>query len=366
MNVQHPPATRFSNSPLKVWTGGIPSEPRQQRREVPATWESLSRAFEQATGWRLAWSPHRGELRAGRSADRRGWMRIEDLSTIRPPGIPAVSRIYCEHLIERFNRFLDELVSGTRTTHTAGPVERPESVYSPGHGASARRSRNENRTSTKRGPGVFLDRLCVVPLGEQSVRGGLDAQAGGAQTCVGADGHLLTGMYRVAGPADCLAAAATAVRATLLTAARLAGGSYAVRDQVRQSIEQLFRGDVQVASAVCSVDPIDGTVAVSSDDGFDVRLASEGSPTGGDRLPNCEGSGEATSHLPPRGSLIFSTWMGEALPAREAMMERWREHVVRLVVESSPEEIHTAWRDRLARLVPAIELPELAWAIVRR
>jgi hypothetical protein len=58
--------------------------------------------------------------------------------------------------------------------------------------------------------------------------------------------------------------------------------------------------------------------------------------------------------------------MGEALPAREAMMERWREHVVRLVVESSPEEIHTAWRDRLARLVPAIELPELAWAIVRR
>ena len=37
-----------------------------------------------------------------------GKLTINDLSPILPPGIPAVSRIYCEKLVDEFNKYQDQ------------------------------------------------------------------------------------------------------------------------------------------------------------------------------------------------------------------------------------------------------------------
>ena len=79
-----------------------------------SSFASLNRAFQQATGWELDYTELTGSYRQRVRLNDPGFpalgkLSITDLSSILPPGLPAVSRIYCEKLLDEFNQVLAEL-----------------------------------------------------------------------------------------------------------------------------------------------------------------------------------------------------------------------------------------------------------------
>ncbi len=113
MAVSLPPVPSDQDVALRVWPGPSRAESWQVENCEPVSFGDLNVAFQHATGWRLSWQPRHLLSDGTCSRKRHDWLRIDDLSSLLPPGLPVTSRIYCEHLVLRWNRLLDELVQSS-------------------------------------------------------------------------------------------------------------------------------------------------------------------------------------------------------------------------------------------------------------
>ncbi len=108
----HPSTGDFRH--LKLFSPVKPCAFRSSARQLFDRWETLNLAFQHATGWQLSIRESRTSYQFRKCQGSPGIpaipeLAIVDLSPLLPPGIPAVSRIYCEKLIDETNRMLEDL-----------------------------------------------------------------------------------------------------------------------------------------------------------------------------------------------------------------------------------------------------------------
>ncbi len=274
MSVVFPPVEPVVPAFLRVFPNSIHDIPQPLDDSIPAGFAPFDRAFQLATGWNLIWedgindacpSPGQAATTGPRGPDRPsrfgGKMRIEDLSRLLPPGIPATSRIYCENMILRLNELLGEVVA----RQSAAPSSRAGTI-----------PRVRNPGASGRLQPCFLDQFCIVPVVTPDWNHPvLAGELGGCQWLLHTSGSLSVAALAVSGSSDLLASAMLVAQSAFLTAARLETNCRQIHEQIRSSINQMFCGDIHAHSAVWTLDPLMGQAAVCGDERFELRLDRE-------------------------------------------------------------------------------------------
>ena len=347
MTILAPPVDPAALPGLRVFSGETPAIPAPPSRScrVPAAFDRFDRAFQLATGWKLGWNPD------PQATDR---ITVEDLSAIYPPGMPAVGRTYCDHLIACLNR----LMADSRLTADLPPAD-----HRPSGRTDLASASNEHLTPASivdPGPTTnpcIVDQFGMVPLVVRQPSGTAEGPRCGFQWRVQDDGNLLATAFQVDGSPELLASACLTARTSFLAAARLGGGCEPVHEQIGNGIEHLFAGDVRIISLVWCLDPLSGRACLFGDHPFEVYLGQQ-------RLLAEPGARHSFSWYRNQ-ILLVSLWATESAET-DPEDRAWTE----TALKSLPAWPVARWQERLAetveRRIPSIRrMPETSLAMIR-
>ncbi len=341
-----PVVTPETISGLRVFQPRTQSTRRVQNTETPRTFSDFDIAFQNATGWELAWNPPRDRISCSNGpGSARGknhdWIRIDDMSHRLPPGVPAVSRIYSENLILKLNRLLGEIgVSNEKI------LEKEQ----------------DGTTSLKQGKNTgslqpcFLNSVSVVPVTSSPF--GPDCSTG-FQWVVRKDGSFMVGAFEISGSDESIHAGLVAAQASFLTASRFGGECSDVLHQVRAGIEQVFCGDIGIRLIVLALDPLLGFATICGDDCFGIRL---------DRQKITMDRQASTGFLWLRGQnlILGNSMITNDCEGSDNANESWFNLVERSVSRSNPRDWQAAIMEHLQRQIPRLRtLPNLALVMAR-
>jgi hypothetical protein len=338
MTVCLPPGAEPGVAPLRIF----PPRERSIREElepaVPRGFDELDAAFQLLTGWRLAWNPFAARTGGHPSRTRHDWLRIDDLSDVLPPGIPAASRIYCENLAMRLNRFLDEWTI-LRSAGGGG-------IQFPAPGAAA--------------PGYrlacHLDHFSIEPLRLP------DAGSAAGTACEWAmtpNNRVAAGLFAINPKHEMAGAGLTAARSAFVTGARAGADCEAILAHIDESIEQLFYGDLEIEAVVWTLDPAIGEGHIIGRGSFDLHL---------DREPLAWDGGRACRFPWYRRQLLVAARFHPAAsdPTIDGQRDRWMDDVSSVLARREPDCWQGVLEKQFARSIPSYEVhPDLALAMAR-
>ena len=331
-----------SSSSLRVFQPRTRPATHQQITKAPESFGEFDTAFQNATGWEVAWNPPRDRRnRHGRGSDpanrHHDWIRIADMSHRLPPGVPAVSRLYCENMILKLNRVLSDFSNSEEKRSNKSKTR--HSTITPANGLGSPEP-------------CFLDSVSVVPivstpLGHKS--------STGFQWIVRSDGSFMVGAFEISGSAELNHPGLVAAQASFLAASRFGGDCNEVVNQIRSGIEQVFCGDVEIRMVVWALDPLLGFATICGDDCFAIRL---------DRQDISIAQKAMTGFLWLRGqNLVLNS---KSITQGDDETETWINLAERAVNRSLPVDWKAAIAEQTQRAVPRIRnIPNLALAMAR-
>lgn len=287
-----PPATVGIAAPFRVVGSGRTEGQLAAPAPLDASFAAFHQAFQNATGWELAWNPP--PLAAGtRSFPASGnsrphhhdWLRIIDLSAELPYGVRPVGRVYAENVVLRLNQLLSALLqSKDATTDPPATVcdrladAAPRSQAATEHIVSARNttpSEEKKRPSGRQGnatpyPSQLSSQLCQLHnvalgqwLGDVS-RPTCDAvwhaRADGSIVVFGVE--LTTETYHLA----------SASRAAFFSASLSGADPEAVPGIVSQTLAHALPFDNRLHYSLVQLQPLTGSIRVIGNKAFHILL----------------------------------------------------------------------------------------------
>jgi len=325
---------------------------------------SLNRTFQLATGWELDYletaSSYADRVRLGNpDFPAIGELSIVDLSPLLPPGIPAVSRIYCERLISEFNLVIRQLAEASRQSYRA------ES-----HQVTANFVDEASRLPAQTG----------IQLGKRSMKGQPMPPLAG-NLAYRSSGFAFTPMMMAAEIAVCdwqiddsgtarfvtvvcqnRSESSTreliAVRSTFHSECRHGSTNAAIYEAIRETIDQFFDDTESLMIVIGSMNPLSGDVTMVGDSRFQARSTRHVR-----EAIKLTKETETKLHLPAGHHLSIQYWTD--WPEVDEL-DQWLRTTMKSMYGKQPSDLKEVFQARLSEAIPGLPADSaLAFAVSR-
>lgn len=313
---------------------------------------ALNTAFQQATGWELRFqeteSSYRHRLRLGNpDFPAIGKMAIWDLSRLLPPGIPAVSRIYCEKLVEELNGVVAEL----------GRC-RQEAYRSAGVSSDRASAEVAGRSPGNRPPIEPLqDNL---PLESHSFTLIPTISNPGKAACdwhVDSSGNVRFLIIHCSNPTGTSTGELIAARSAFQAECRHGSGNVRAREAIQGTIERFFGEPLNLMTMVGSFQRLTGDIKIAGAHDFIV-----GSTMPKD-LPRGGLSGEVSFHLSAGHHLLMNGWEEQW---NEDEYQEWSMSTLRIMRETAPDQLAGLVETQMECSIPSLPAKPVAGLVISR
>ena len=311
--------------------------------------ESLNHAFQLATGWELAIHETSSSRRQRSNLKRpqmpaTGKLSILDLAEILPPGIPPVSRVYCEQLVDELNHLLKELgrLRGKQfeSKGEAGQCSRPYITADLDAGLSMLQSNLPFRTSN-----VALTPLVV------------DQTMATCEWFIDESGIVRFAAIVCKNPDRNSTRELIAARTAFLAECRHGASNMTAHAAVIQTVTRLFPGDSFTDVLTGTLNPLTGDITMVGVESFNVNSTNL----------MCDQTGRvaqvSTHHLQRGHHLVFSHW---PTTVDSSAVEHWIDATVGEFREMPIDQLADDWKHRFSEAIPRIPVsPCIALAVSR-
>lgn len=314
---------------------------RAAQRQFKAL-DPLNIAFQQATGWSLQVkeTAHSFQLRnqLGRvELPAVPEMAIADLSPLLPPGIPAVSRIYSEKLVDEVNELLNELGDLRKKACLGELKHTPLQAERPAHAAD---SDGEAEPLNHNLP-FRSSNLALTPIMVESSRATVD-------WFVEESGMVRFAAMVFPKASNPCERELIAARTAFLAEARHGSSNRATCHAIRQSINRLFASDCQIDILTGALNPLTGDITIVGSEAFHVLT------TGFSAVSAASLTDVATYHLPRGQHMLLSHW--GAGNANAGWLDDWGKRLQGNLQGRTVTELKTLFTRQMDQSIPA--LPE--------
>ena len=319
-------------SNLKVFAPEVNCPFQRAAKRQFKTLDPLNIAFQQATGWALQVKETAQSFRfrnqlGQAQAPAVPQMAIADLSPLLPPGIPAVSRIYSEKLVDEVNELLTELGDLRKNAFLGGGQisQQPKAETEPLADNLPFRSSN----------------LALTPLWVESSRATLD-------WFVEESGMVRFAAMVCPKSGDAWDRELIAARTTFLGEARHGSSNRATCHAIRQNIKHLFSSDCPIDVLTGTLNPLTGDITIVGSEVFQVLT------TGFSALPAKSLTDIATYHLPRGQHMLLSHWT--AANTNAVWLDDWGKKLQGSLQGRTVTELKAIYARQMEQQIPA--LPE--------
>ncbi len=310
--------------------------------------DSLNIAFQQATGWALqveetAESFQFRNQHGQADVPAVPKMTIADLSPLLPPGIPAVSRLYSEKLVDEVNELLNEL-AGLRKKECLGRLKLPHLSQEIGSPINELDVASEPLTHNMP---FRSSNLALTPLRVESCRATVE-------WFVEESGMVRFAAMVCPKSTQSRERELIAGRTTFLAECRHGASNRATCHAIRQSIDRLFDGDCQIDLLTGALNPLTGDITIVGSEAFQILT------TGFSAVTTNSLTDIATYHLPRGQHMLLSHWGEGETPA--SWIDDWGQKLQANLQGRTVSELKAIYDQQVEKCIPS--LPKKAGVVL--
>lgn len=340
-----------------------------------SSFASLNRAFQQATGWELDYTELTGSYRQRVRLNDPGFpalgkLSITDLSSILPPGLPAVSRIYCEKLLDEFNRVLAELAVCRQTIYrqASGSVDSMAADSLPAIESNTKQPSTKQEATKANvismagepliglddNPSLLAHNFAFNQLARSPDRAACDwfVDAGGVARFL----VIHCGNDQSTSARELLTA-----RATFQSECRHGVTNLAAYQAIHEAVECFFDGSQTLSILIGTLNPLTGDIAFVGDQPFRLSTTmSEGCHE------SAKPDQQSSIHLTQRQHLTVTYWPETFDEDQLEQATEWNLQMLRAVRDVSAADVVKQYEKCIEEAIPSLPArPHVAFAVSR-